>query len=103
MRNGKRILSLALLVLLVVLLMPVAAHADPPQDGCPGSAAGGPVTTTHSGVIESDTATCTKDGKRVWRCTKCGFFRRKKYGLSKFCENCGADMRGGEDGSDFVL
>ena len=76
MRNGKRILSLALLVLLVVLLMPVAAHADPPQDGCPGSAAGGPVTTTHSWVIESDTATCTKDGKRVWRCTKCG----KTYG-----------------------
>ena len=38
-----------------------------------------------------------------WRCTKCGFFRRKKYGLSKFCEDCGADMRGGEDGSDFVL
>ena len=76
MRNGKRILSLALLVLLVVLLTPVAAHADPPQDGCPGSAAGGPVTTTHSWVIDSDTATCTKDGKRVWRCTKCG----KTYG-----------------------
>ena len=31
MRNGKRILSLALLVLLVVLLTPVAAHADPPK------------------------------------------------------------------------
>ena len=50
MRNGKRILSLALLVLLVVLLTPVAAHADPPKGD----------THLHSWSVVSETpATCT--------------------------------------------
>ena len=40
---------------------------------------------------------------RGWRCPKCSFFRRKKYKMSNFCENCGEDLRGGEDESDFVL
>ena len=63
MRNGKRILSLALLVLLVVLLMPVAAHADPPKGD----------THLHSWSVVSETpATCTKPGTKTWRCSACG-------------------------------
>ena len=61
MRNGKRILSLALLVLLVVLLTPVAAHADPPKGD----------THLHSWSVVSETpATCTKPGTKTWRCSK---------------------------------
>ena len=66
MRNGKRILSLALLVLLVllvVLLMPVAAHADPPKGD----------THLHSWSVVSETpATCTSPGTKTWRCSACG-------------------------------
>ena len=63
MRNGKRILSLALLVLLVVLLTPVAAHADPPKGD----------THLHSWSVVSETpATCTKPGTKTWRCSACG-------------------------------
>ena len=32
--------------------------------------------------------------KRGWICTHCGFFRRKKNGMSKFCEDCGSAMKG---------
>ena len=63
MRNGKRILSLALLVLLVVLLAPVAAHADPPKGD----------THLHSWSVVSETpATCTSPGTKTWRCSACG-------------------------------
>ena len=63
MRNGKRILSLALLVLLVVLLTPVAAHADPPKGD----------THLHSWSVVSETpATCTSPGTKTWRCSACG-------------------------------
>ena len=63
MRNGKRILSLALLALLVVLLTPVAAHADPPKGD----------THLHSWSVVSETpATCTKPGTKTWRCSACG-------------------------------
>lgn len=31
---------------------------------------------------------------RGWTCTHCGFFRRKKSGMSKFCEDCGYKMEG---------
>ena len=29
---------------------------------------------------------------RGFRCSHCGFFRRKKNGMSKFCEDCGFKM-----------
>lgn len=32
--------------------------------------------------------------KRGWVCTHCGFFRHKKHGISKFCEDCGCSMKG---------
>ena len=32
--------------------------------------------------------------KRGWVCSNCGFFRRKKFGISKFCEDCGYMMKG---------
>lgn len=31
---------------------------------------------------------------RGWTCSHCGFFRRKKRGMSKFCEDCGYKMEG---------
>lgn len=31
---------------------------------------------------------------RGWTCTHCGFFRRKKSGMSKYCEECGYQMKG---------
>ena len=31
---------------------------------------------------------------RGWTCSNCGFFRRKKHGISKFCEDCGYMMKG---------
>ena len=67
----KKLLTILLAALLLLMLLPSTAFAEPPKDGCPGSASGGP-TTTHNWKLESDTATCTKDGKRVWKCTKCG-------------------------------
>ena len=33
--------------------------------------------------------------KKGWVCTNCGFFRRKKLGMSNFCECCGYSMKGG--------
>ena len=33
---------------------------------------------------------------RGWVCSNCGFFRRKKHGISKFCEDCGSAMKGEE-------
>lgn len=32
--------------------------------------------------------------KRGWICTHCGFFRRKRNGMSKYCEECGYAMKG---------
>lgn len=31
---------------------------------------------------------------RGFACSNCGFFRRKRFGKSKFCEECGSRMRG---------
>lgn len=31
---------------------------------------------------------------RGFVCSNCGFFRRKRFGKSKFCEECGSRMRG---------
>lgn len=31
---------------------------------------------------------------RGFQCANCGFFRRKRFGKSKFCEECGSRMRG---------
>ena len=31
---------------------------------------------------------------RGWTCSHCGFFRHKKHGISKFCEDCGYMMKG---------
>ena len=28
-----------------------------------------------------------------YKCSNCGFLRKKKQGKSNFCEDCGADMR----------
>jgi hypothetical protein len=30
---------------------------------------------------------------RGYKCSECGFFRRKRHGMSKFCEDCGARMK----------
>ena len=30
---------------------------------------------------------------RGYKCSACGFFRRKRYGMSNFCEECGARMK----------
>lgn len=38
--------------------------------------------------------------KRGWVCSYCGFFRRKKSEMSKFCESCGAEMKGATDETD---
>ncbi len=32
-----------------------------------------------------------------WQCSNCGFERHRKRGMSKFCENCGAKMKGGTE------
>lgn len=32
---------------------------------------------------------------RGFECDRCGFFRRKRFGKSKFCEDCGSIMKGG--------
>lgn len=32
---------------------------------------------------------------RGFACDRCGFFRRKRFGKSKFCEDCGSIMKGG--------
>lgn len=32
---------------------------------------------------------------RGFACSNCGFFRRKRFGMSKFCEDCGSKMKGG--------
>ena len=29
---------------------------------------------------------------RGFKCSQCGFFRHKRHGRSKFCEECGAKM-----------
>ena len=34
---------------------------------------------------------------RGFACSKCGFFRRKRFGMSKFCEDCGTRMKGGDN------
>jgi len=34
---------------------------------------------------------------RGYKCSSCGFFRRKRHGMSKYCEDCGAKMLGGEE------
>ena len=34
---------------------------------------------------------------RRFSCSGCGFFRRKRFGKSKFCEDCGAKMKGGAE------
>lgn len=31
---------------------------------------------------------------RGFACSNCGLFRRKRFGKSKFCEECGSRMRG---------
>ncbi len=63
MRNGKRILSLLLVALLAVVLLPAAAHADPPKGD----------THLHSWSVVSETpATCTQPGTKTWRCSACG-------------------------------
>lgn len=31
---------------------------------------------------------------RGFACSNCRFFRRKRFGKSKFCEECGSRMRG---------
>ena len=63
MRNGKRTLSLLLLALLVALLLPGAAHADPPKGD----------THLHSWSVTSEKkATCTEAGSKTWKCSACG-------------------------------
>ena len=29
-----------------------------------------------------------------YKCSACGFFRRKRHGMSNYCESCGAKMGG---------
>ena len=61
MRNGKRLLSLLLIALLMLGVLPAAAHADPPKGD----------THVHDWSLISDTATCTADGVKTWKCSLC--------------------------------
>ncbi len=38
------------------------------------------------------------DGPNWYRCSECGAVRRQISFMENFCPNCGADMRGGQDG-----
>ncbi len=63
MRNGKRIVSLLLIALLMLAILPASAHADPPAG------------TTHKHnwvVIQKLAPTCEGWGRTTWRCTVCG-------------------------------
>jgi len=62
MKRIGKILSLLLMAVMLLALLPSAAFADPPKGD----------THLHNWVLQSDTATCTQAGKRVWVCTVCG-------------------------------
>ena len=62
MRNVKRKVSLLLIVLLLLAILPTAAHADPPYG------------TTHKHnwvVIQYLASTCEDWGRTTWRCSLC--------------------------------
>ena len=63
MKRAIKILSLLLAAVLTIALLPAAAAAAPPQDD---------PAHIHKWKFVSDTATCTKAGKRTWKCTLCG-------------------------------
>ncbi len=63
MKTGKKAVAFLLLAALLFTLLPAVSFADPP-DSDP--------THQHKWVVQEDTATCTKSGKRVWKCTVCG-------------------------------
>ena len=65
MKRSKRILALLLALVLALSLAPLTALADPPKDGCKDG-------KEHKWVLLSDSAACTKDGTRLWRCSQCG-------------------------------
>ena len=65
MKRASKILSLLLAAVLTVALLPAAAAAAPPKYADDG-------THKHNWKFVSDTATCTKAGKRTWKCTLCG-------------------------------
>ena len=66
--NTKRMLMLALCVLLVVVA-PIATFADPPDDQCPS-----PFSSDghHSYSQSRQEATCTDAGSITWVCSDCG-------------------------------
>ena len=63
MKRTCKIMSLLLVAVMVLALLPTAAFADPPQSD---------PTHKHNWKLVSDTATCTKAGKRTWKCSVCG-------------------------------
>ena len=64
MKRIGKILSLLLAAVMLLVLLPHAAKADPPQND---------PTHRHNWVVTSNQkATCTEAGKKTWRCTACG-------------------------------
>ena len=72
----KKVLKLScflLVLVLMVFVLLVTAHADPPDDQCPDYYADLNNGGHHEWVlIHEDPATCTKDGAKYWSCEYCG-------------------------------
>ena len=64
MRNAKRILSLLLIVLLIVMILPTSASAELPQND--------PSHKHQWKLVHEEQATCEQEGYRLWKCNKCG-------------------------------
>ena len=68
MRTMKRVLTGFFAVLLIVVLFPAEAKADPPPSGCPNDPNG-----RHSWVFKGALpAECEVQARRIWKCENCG-------------------------------
>ena len=73
MKKALKLSYFLLVLVLMVSVLPVTAHADPPDDQCPDYYADLNNGGHHEWVlIHEDSATCTKDGAKYWRCEYCG-------------------------------
>ena len=73
MKKALKLSYFLLVLVLMVSVLPVTAHADPPDDQCPDYYADLNNGGHHEWVlIHEDPATCTKDGAKYWSCEYCG-------------------------------
>jgi hypothetical protein len=73
MKNALKLSCFLLVLVLMVSVLPVTAHADPPDDQCPDFYADLNNGGHHEWVlIHEDSSTCTKDGAKYWSCEYCG-------------------------------